>query len=223
MTGTLLPYAEVNPSEQHESVVIWLHGLGDSGNGFAPIVPELNLPDDHKIRFVFPHAPIRPVTINNGMPMRAWYDIKTMDFNNRADLEGVLESAHEVERLLNAEIEKGIPAEKIVLAGFSQGGVIAYHLGLRLDKSLAGILALSTYMCKPEQLGNEAHDANRNTPIFVGHGQDDEVVPMSMGKAAFEVLEKNNYQAQWQEYPMQHNVCLQELKDISAWLKERLL
>ena len=155
--------------------------------------------------------------------MRAWYDIKTMDFNNRADLEGVLESAHEVEKLLDAEMEKGIPAEKIVLAGFSQGGVIAYHLGLRLDKPLAGILALSTYMCKPEQLGNEAHDANRNTPIFVGHGQDDEVVPMSMGRAAYEVLQKNNYQAQWQDYPMQHNVCLQELKDISTWLKQRLL
>lgn len=227
MTDITLPFVEVNPQSvpegEHDAVVIWLHGLGDSGNGFAPIVPELNLPSDHKIRFVFPHAPVIPITINNGMPMRAWYDIKTMDFNSRADVQGVIESAALVNELLEREIAHGIQPERIVLAGFSQGGVIAYHLGLRLDKKLAGILTLSTYMSQPELLGEQAHDANRDTPIFVGHGQQDEVVPITMGKAAFDVLAQNGYQATWKDYLMQHNVCAQELTDISNWLQNRLL
>ena len=223
MTDSTLPYVEVNPHGEHESVVIWLHGLGDSGNGFAPIVPELKLPKNHKIRFIFPHAPVIPVTINNGMPMRAWYDIKSMDFESRADVTGVLESAESVRQLVESEMAKGIPSEKIVLAGFSQGGVIAYQLGLRFEHPLAGILALSTYMSQPNSLASEAHRANRETPIFVGHGQDDEVVPMEMGLAAFKELENNGYHTLWKAYPMQHNVCMQELDDISSWLTERLL
>lgn len=223
MTDTALPFVEVNPTGEYDSVVIWLHGLGDSGNGFAPIVPELNLPADHKIRFVFPHAPIRPVTINNGMPMRAWYDIKSLDFESRADVSGVLESAAQVGALLENEVAKGIPSDKIVLAGFSQGGVIAYHLGTRLSTPLAGILALSTYMSEPDKLAEQSSEANKNTPIFVGHGQQDEVVPMFMGQAAHKVLVENGYQASWKDYLMQHNVCMQELNDISAWLQERLL
>ena len=218
-----LPYVDVNPQQAYESVVIWLHGLGDSGNGFAPIVPELKLPADHKIRFVFPHAPIRPITINNGMQMRAWYDIKSLDFNSRADLQGVEESTEQVRQLIEDEINKGIPADKIVLAGFSQGGVVAYHLGLQFEQTLAGILTLSTYMCEAETLAQRASDANKQTPIMVGHGQQDEVVPMYMGQAAYNVLKQNGYQATWHEYPMQHNVCLQELDDISAWIQARLL
>ena len=222
MSDNLLPFVDVNPDNEHDAVVIWLHGLGDSGNGFAPIVPELGLPSGHKIRFVFPHAPIRPVTINNGMPMRAWYDIKSMDFNHRADVEGVLESAEQVRELIEAEIAKGIPSDRIVLAGFSQGGVIALHLGTRLDKPLAGIMALSTYMSEPEKLAAEASDQNKSTPVFCAHGQQDDVVPMFLGHAAYKVLEQNGYEVIWKDYLMQHNVCMPQLKDISAWLQDRL-
>lgn len=223
MSDNLLPYVEVNPNGEHDAVVIWLHGLGDSGNGFAPIVPELKLPENHKIRFVFPHAPIRPITINNGMPMRAWYDIKSMDFNQRADVEGVLESAEQVEELIQAEMDKGIPSERILLAGFSQGGVIALHLGTRFAKPLAGIIALSTYMSEPEKLASEASGENKSTPVFCAHGQQDDVVPMFLGHAAYKVLEQNGYDVQWKEYVMQHNVCLPQLQDISQWLSARLV
>lgn len=223
MSDTQLPYVDVNPVNPHDAVVIWLHGLGDSGNGFAPIVPELNLPADHTIRFVFPHAPVRPVTINNGMPMRAWYDIKSVDFNSRADSVGVLESAQMVEQLIKREMSEGIPAERIVLAGFSQGGVIALHLGPRFEHQLAGILALSTYMSEPEKLASEAQSANRETPIMFAHGQQDDVVPMFLGNAAYKIFKDNGFQVSWNDYPMQHNVCVQELKDISNWLQARLL
>lgn len=222
MSDNLLPYVEVDPQGQPTAVVIWLHGLGDSGNGFAPIVPELTLPTSTAIRFVFPHAPIRPVTINNGMPMRAWYDIKSMDFNSRADITGVLESSEQVEQLIEAEIAKGIPAERILLAGFSQGGVIALHLGTRYQHKLAGILALSTYMAEPETLTEQAHAANKQTKIMCCHGQQDDVVPMFLGHAAFKVLEQNNYDVVWRDYMMQHNVCAQELADISAWIQQVL-
>ncbi|GAB5381432.1 MAG: carboxylesterase [Aliiglaciecola sp.] len=220
MSDNLLPFVEVNPDKPHDAVVIWLHGLGDSGNGFAPIVPELNLPKSLAIRFVFPHAPVRPVTINNGMPMRAWYDIKSLDFNQRADVEGVLESAEQVSALVDAEIAKGVPSERILLAGFSQGGVIALHLGTRFPQKLAGIMALSTYMSQPESLTEQAHSANKQTEIFCAHGQQDEVVPMFLGHAAFKTLEQNGYPVQWHEYNMQHNVCLQEIEQISTWIQK---
>jgi phospholipase/carboxylesterase len=167
MSKQALPYVEVNPINKAKATVIWLHGLGDSGNGFAPIVPDLKLPDELGIRFVFPHAPTRPVTINNGMSMRAWYDITSLDFNNRADSQGVKESSDLVADLIEKEIAQGIPADKIVLAGFSQGGVIALNLGTRFEKSLAGIMSMSSYMSEPEKLTDEAHCANKNTPIFL--------------------------------------------------------
>ncbi|GAC21736.1 alpha/beta hydrolase [Paraglaciecola arctica] len=217
-----LPYVEVNPKSKAKATVIWLHGLGDSGNGFAPIVPDLKLPDELGIRFVFPHAPTRPVTINNDMLMRAWYDITSLDFNNRADSQGVKESSALVANLIEKEIAQGIPANKIVLAGFSQGGVIALNLGTRYDKSLAGIMFMSSYMSEPEKLSAEAHPANKNTPIFMAHGTHDDVVPIFMGNAAFKVLESNGYQASWHEYAMQHNVCMQQLNDISNWLQQKL-
>ncbi|MFT2089515.1 alpha/beta hydrolase [Paraglaciecola sp. 2405UD69-4] len=222
MSQELLPYVEVNPTQTPKAVVIWLHGLGDSGNGFAPIVPELKLPEDLAIRFVFPHAPIRPITINGGMEMRAWYDIASMDFNNRADSKGVKESAAQVEALIEAEISKGIPANKIILAGFSQGGVIALHLGTRYEKTLAGIMSLSSYMSEPEKLSAEASNANKKTPVLVAHGTQDEVVPIMMGNSAFKVLESNGYTATWNEYAMPHSVCKQEIDDISVWLQQKL-
>ncbi|WP_299075054.1 alpha/beta hydrolase-fold protein [uncultured Paraglaciecola sp.] len=222
MSSSALPYVEVNPKSNIKATVIWLHGLGDSGNGFAPIVPELKLPEELGIRFVFPHAPIRPVTINNGMTMRAWYDITSLDFNHRADSQGVNESSTFVKALIEQEVANGVPANKIVLAGFSQGGVIALNLGTRLEHSLAGIMSMSSYMSEPEKLGEAAHDANKHTPIFIAHGTHDDVVPIFMGNAAFKVLESNSYQVTWHEYPMQHNVCNQQLNDISAWLQDKL-
>lgn len=219
MIDTLLPYVEIAPEQAAKATVIWLHGLGDSGHGFAPIVPELKLPAELGIRFIFPHAPERPVTINGGMRMRAWYDIKSLDFNSRADKAGVIDSAEQVEKIIQAEIDRGIPADKIVLAGFSQGGVIALHLGPRLPHKLAGILALSTYMSDPQSLASNTLQANRDTPIFCGHGTHDEVVPVAMGEAAHGVLTENGYQASWKTYPMQHNVCMDEIRDISNWLQ----
>lgn len=222
MSQQALPYVEVNPDVKAKATVIWLHGLGDSGNGFAPIVPDLKLPSELGIRFVFPHAPTRPVTINNGMLMRAWYDITSLDFNHRADSQGVKESSAFVANLIEQEIAQGIPANKIVLAGFSQGGVIALNLGTRYETTLAGIMSMSSYMSEPEKLKEEAHSANKNTPIFVAHGTHDDVVPVFMGNAAFKVLQSNGYQVTWHEYAMQHNVCMQQLNDISSWLQEKL-
>jgi len=222
MSDQLLPYVEVNPEKPHDAVVIWLHGLGDSGNGFAPIVPQLGLAETSAIRFVFPHAPEIPVTINAGMRMRAWYDIKSLSFDDRADMEGVQRSAAQVEQLIQREIEQGTPAERIVLAGFSQGGVIAYYLSLRFAHKLAGILTLSTYMCDYDQNRTEWHDANKHTPIFASHGAYDEVVPIALGKSAFSNLQDAGFNARWEQYPMQHNVHMSQIQDIAQWLQERL-
>ena len=222
MSDSGLPFVDVNPIGDVKAVVIWLHGLGDSGNGFAPIVPELKLPEELGVRFVFPHAPVRPVTINNGMEMRAWYDIKSLELDQRADIEGVRESAELVEALIEDEIAKGVPSEKILLAGFSQGGVIALHLGPRYQKKLAGIMALSTYLSEPEKLATEAHEANKETEIMFGHGQQDDVVPMFLGHSAYKVFEQNGYKVMWRDYLMQHNVCHQQISDISDWLKAKL-
>lgn len=222
MSAELLPFVEVNPQTQHDAVVIWLHGLGDSGNGFAPIVPQLNLPADHKIRFVFPHAPIRPVTINNGFQMRAWYDIKSMNFEDRADKAGVEESAAMVEALIESEIAKGVPAERVILAGFSQGGVITYYVGARLKKKIAGMICLSTYMSDNPNTFKEWSDVNKSTAIFAAHGQFDDVVPIQLGKNAYTNMKDNGFNISWKDYPMQHNVCLEQLHDISRWLQEQL-
>jgi phospholipase/carboxylesterase len=218
MSDAPLSYVEVNPSQPPTSCVIWLHGLGDSGHGFAPIVPEFHLPDTMAVRFIFPHAPERPITINNNMRMRAWYDIKSLDFKSRADKEGVCESAALVEQLIEAEISRGIPANRILLAGFSQGGVIALHLSTRCQYKLAGVMALSTYMNDSESLAQQATDANKDTEFMVAHGSQDEVVPMAMGKAAYDALTEQGFNASWKTYPMQHNVCGEEVADIAAFL-----
>ncbi|WP_412972629.1 alpha/beta hydrolase [Glaciecola sp. MF2-115] len=222
MSQELLPAVEIKPKGEHKATIIWLHGLGDSGNGFAPIAPELKLPDNLGVKFLFPHAPIRPVTINNGMEMRAWYDIKSMDMDSRADLEGVIDSAQRVEQLIRAEIESGIDASKIMLVGFSQGGVIALHLGARFKQTLAGIVALSTYMCAPQSLSAEKSAENQNTPVFFAHGQQDEVVPLFLGNAAFMTMKENGYPVEWKEYMMQHNVCMPEIEDISKFIQDKL-
>lgn len=213
-----LSFVEVNPPGEVKAVVIWLHGLGDSGHGFAPIVPELDLPADLGVRFIFPHAPIRPVTINGGMKMNAWYDIKTMDLENRADLEGVLESAELTEALVKAEMAKGITSEKIVLAGFSQGGVIALHLSTRFEHKLAGVMALSTYMCQPDKLASQKNYVNQQTPFLMAHGAQDDMVPMFVGQQARDTLKACGYDVQWHDYPMPHSVCPEEIGEVSRWL-----
>ena len=205
------------------SCVIWLHGLGDSGDGFAPIVPVLNLPKNHGIRFIFPHAPEQAVTINNGYIMRSWYDIKSMDLHNRADMEGVLESEKRVKSLIQEQIDAGICANKIVLAGFSQGGVLSLFTGLRFDQSLAGILALSCYLPTSDKLPEQCHEANKNTPILQNHGTQDDVVPMTAGKMANQLLTQAGYNVTWKDYTMPHSVLPEQLADISTWLQARLL
>jgi len=212
----------VEPKNKASSCVIWLHGLGDSGAGFAPIVPELKLPTNHSIRFIFPHAPEQAVTINQGYVMRSWYDIKSMDLHNRADMAGVLVSEKRVHALIQEQIDGGITADKIVLAGFSQGGVLSLFTGLRFSQTLAGILALSCYLPTADKLPEQLSDANKLTPILQQHGRQDDVVPLSAGKLANELLNSNNYSVTWQTYPMAHSVIQEQLNDITSWLLERL-
>jgi len=213
----------VEPNSSATSCVIWLHGLGDSGNGFAPIVPVLNLPKNHGVRFIFPHAPEQAVTINQGYVMRSWYDIKTMDLHSRADMPGVLESEQAIHALIQEQIDAGIPANKIVLAGFSQGGVISLFTGLRYPNKLAGIMALSCYLPTADHLPENLAAENKHTPILQNHGEQDDVVPMSAGKMAHQLLVAADYQTQWISYRMPHSVLPEQLSDISTWLVKTLL
>lgn len=222
MSTTVLERITIEPKSTATACVIWLHGLGDSGAGFAPVVPALGLPDDHGIRFVFPHAPEQAVTINQGYVMRAWYDIKSMDLHNRADMAGVLESEIAVCGLIQEQIDAGIPADKIVLAGFSQGGVMSLFSGLRFPETLAGIMALSCYLPTAERMPSDLSEANKATPILQHHGEQDDVVPVSAGKMANEMLITNGYDVEWKTYTMPHTVQPQQLIDIAKWLKSRL-
>ena len=211
----------VEPKTPATAVVIWLHGLGDSGAGFAPVVPALGLPSHHSIRFIFPHAPEQAVTINGGYVMRAWYDIKSMDLHDRADMQGVLASELHVNALINEQITAGIPSERIVLAGFSQGGVMSLFSGLRFEKRLAGIMALSCYLPTADVLPTELSIVNRDTPILQQHGVQDDVVPLSAGALAKDALISDGYQVQWQTYPMAHSVIPAQLNDIRQWLLQQ--
>ncbi|MGH8219584.1 MAG: alpha/beta hydrolase [Steroidobacteraceae bacterium] len=201
--------------------VIWLHGLGADGHDFVPIVPELRLPEEIVPRFVFPHAPVRAVTINNGMRMRAWYDILGFSQGAAEDAPGIRESALLADRFVAKEREAGIESKRIVLAGFSQGGAIALHAGLRRTEALAGIMALSTYLPLRSSLA-EASGAGRDAPILMCHGRFDPVVPMVLGETSRDLLRQHGCQVEWKTYPMQHQVCPQEIADISAWLAQVL-
>lgn len=223
MSTRVLERITIEPESTATACVIWLHGLGDSGAGFAPVVPALGLPGDHSIRFVFPHAPEQAVTINQGYVMRAWYDIKGVDLHNRADMPGVLESEAAVCGLIQEQIEAGIPANKIVLAGFSQGGVMSLFSGLRFPEKLAGIMALSCYLPTAERMPSDLSEANKATPILQHHGEQDDVVPVTAGKMANEMLITNGYDVEWKTYPMPHTVLPQQLTDIAKWLKSRLV
>jgi phospholipase/carboxylesterase len=212
----LLDAIEIETGKNPTASVIWLHGLGADGNDFAPIVPELRLPKA-AIRFVFPHAPVRPVTINGGMRMRAWYDI-TDGANRREDERGVRASQVLIEALIGREKERGTKAGRLVLAGFSQGGAIALHTGLRHPERIAGIMALSTYVPVGEKLSAEASTANRDVPIFMGHGSDDPIIPLVRAEQSRNLLKSLGYPAEWHKYAMPHTVCPEELADIGTWL-----
>lgn len=218
----LLECIELPPAGEADAAVIWLHGLGADGHDFPPIVPELQLPADHGIRFLFPHAPTRPVTINGGMVMRAWYDILSMDFERRADEAGVRASAEALAALIARERERGVPSERIVLAGFSQGGAIALHEGLRHPERLGGIIALSTYLACDGDLEGERTAANQDVPIFQAHGTHDPMVQHERGTAARDRLLGLGYGIEWHEYPMMHQVCLEEIQALGTWLRGRL-
>jgi phospholipase/carboxylesterase len=207
------------PATPASACVIWLHGLGADGHDFVPIVPELKLPPSPGVRFVFPHAPVRPVTLNMGMPMRAWYDIKTLTAEGRADEAGLRESVTRVTSLIAAERALGIAPERIVIAGFSQGAAVALHAALRHPEPLAGVLALSCYLPLQATLAAELSEANRPTPILMCHGVHDPVLPLALGLMARDWLRAAGYQVDWKEYPMQHQVCLPEIQDIGAWLR----
>jgi phospholipase/carboxylesterase len=222
MTTELLPAIEYETQPNPDAAVIWLHGLGADGNDFAPIVPELRLPPSAAIRFIFPHAPMRPVTINEGYVMRAWYDITAADLSNRADEAGIRDSQARIEALLAREKARGVAASRIVLAGFSQGGVIALQAGLRHPERLAGIMALSTYLALPATLASEASAVNQQVPIFMAHGSFDPMVLYDWGKASRDALVADGYAVEWHSYPMQHAVCPEELAAIGDWLQRVL-
>ena len=213
---------ETGPGEPQGSV-IWLHGLGADGHDFEPIVPQLRLPSELGLRFVFPHAPMRPVTINGGMTMRAWFDILSLDRDGLADEAGVRASAGILDGLIQREQERGIDASKIVVAGFSQGGAIALHSALRSQQKLAGLMALSTYMplasaFEDEVLNTDAVEP-RDLPIFMAHGKFDPVLPVELGRESADLLIASGFDVEWHEYPMAHAICAAEIDDIRRWLQ----
>lgn len=208
-----------NPSH----AVLWLHGLGADGHDFEPIVPELTRRHWPAIRFIFPHAPIQPVTINGGMPMRSWYDIRGMDIASRADETGIRASIGLTHRWLDHLVQSGIPAGNILLAGFSQGGAVILNAMVRYRQTLAGAIALSTYLPLHDQLAAEAHPANTATPIFMAHGTADPVVAMHLGRKSADVLISAGYPLTWREYRMQHSVCAEEVADIAAFIESRFI
>ncbi len=206
------------PGNNVTGSVIWLHGLGADGHDFEPIVPELNLPHDLRLRFVFPHAPMRPVTINGGMSMRAWFDIVSFDSEGRADSEGIHESSMMLEGFITREIERGVDVGRIVVAGFSQGGAIAIQTMLRTQHRIGGLMALSTYLALPDEVQNAA--ARKDLPIFMAHGSFDNVLPMQWGRASADKLIAAGFVVDWHEYPMAHAVCPQEIAAISEWMSK---
>lgn len=220
MSQKLLSCVEVNPKKDPTATVIWMHGLGADGYDFESIVPALQLPEDLPIRFVFPHAPVRPVTINLGMEMRAWFDIIAIDINAEQDAKGMQQSEKLIQELIKRENDRGIPSDRIILAGFSQGGAMALHIGLRYFEKLAGIIALSTFLPLADLLIREASSVNRRIPIFMAHGTVDPIVPFQFAKYSCEHLKELGYPVDWHTYPMQHLTCAAEVEDISKWIKD---
>ena len=215
---TKLSCVEIPATSTPHYSIIWLHGLGADGHDFESIVPELSLNKAEQINFIFPNAPIQAVTINGGMQMRSWYDILDASLDRKVAIDDIYQSSAQLEQLIQSQIDLGIKAKNILLAGFSQGGVIALHTGLRYPLKLAGILALSTYMPTTEQLKTERAAVNNTTPVLMAHGTMDPVVHPKIAKDAFNRLKAMDYPISWHEYPMQHSLCLEEIKDISVFI-----
>jgi phospholipase/carboxylesterase len=219
----ILPAIEVETAPKPRFTVIWMHGLGADGSDFEPVVPELGLDECPGVRFIFPHAPEMPVTCNGGYVMRAWYDIVSLDSTSRSvDEAGILQSRQAIRRLIARETQRGVPCSRIVLAGFSQGGAMAYTTALTHPEALAGVIALSTYIPTPKLLDAEATDANKALPIFAAHGTEDDVVSRELGIRARDFLTGQGYRVAWHEYPIPHSVCPEEIEDIGRWLRERI-
>lgn len=217
-----LETVEVETGPNATAAVIWLHGLGADGHDFEPIVPELKWSGMPDIRYVFPHAPVRPVTINGGIPMRAWYDIVSLTSARGHDRQGIVDSVNQAAELLRREIGRGVPSRRIILAGFSQGGAIALQLALRFPEPLAGVAALSSYLLFPDRLAEQRHEANRQLPAFVAHGSADPVVPPQLGEDAATALKNLGHPVECHTYPMVHSVCPQEILDLRSWMQKRL-
>lgn len=212
----------IEPPRPATACVIWLHGLGADGHDFEPVVPHLGEAVTAHTRFVFPHAPMRAVTVNGGAVMRAWYDILEMRIERRVDEAGVRASETDLRALLDEQQRQGVAADRVVLAGFSQGGAIALHTALRLSQSVAGVLALSTYLPLAEQTPQEATEAGRANPVFMAHGSHDPVVPIDLAQWSMQALESMGVDVQWHSYPMEHSLCAEELADIADWLAATL-
>jgi len=217
-----LEQVEIDPLGQPGACVIWLHGLGADGHDFEPIVTALDLPSHLGIRFVLPHAPRRPITINRGAIMRGWYDIANLGGKGSEDEQGIRESGEAVSALIDAEVARGIPSQRILLAGFSQGGAIALHTGLRYTARLGGIVALSAYLPLRSTLIAEGAAANRGLPIMMAHGTWDDIVPLALGRRSYDELTAQGYGVEWREYPMGHSVCPEEVTAITDWLRQHL-
>lgn len=217
----LLPHIEIEPTKESGATanasIIWLHGLGANGHDFEPIVPELNLPDSMAVRFIFPHAPEIPVTINGGYVMPAWYDILEMSIERKVDKHQLVQSAQAIQALIDREIERGIASERIIIAGFSQGGAVGFHAALTYPKPLAGLLALSTYFATVDSI--DISPANSNLPIQIFHGTHDQVVPEIHGQNSVRFLTALGFKPDYQTYPMEHAVCLEEINAISQWIQ----
>jgi len=219
----LLPSIEVETRDNPEFSVIWLHGLGADGSDFVPVVPELGLDAVSGVRFIFPHAPVIPVTCNGGYEMRAWYDIISLERSDRrADEAGIMASREAIGRLIVRENQRGMASDRIFLAGFSQGGAIAYASALTYPEKLAGVIALSTYIPNPGFVVDEASEANRAIPVFAAHGSEDPVLTIELGRAARDLLVQHGYRVQWLEYRMPHSVCPEEIDAIGSWLRARM-
>lgn len=211
---------EINPNLSAQASVIWLHGLGADGNDFVPIVKELNLSDSLPLRFVFPHAPMRPITINQGYVMRAWFDVPTLKFDEKIDQKGIFDSMKIIQDLIENEKQLGFSSKKIILAGFSQGAVMALTTGLTYPQRLGGILALSGCLPFTPSLTEKIHQSNHDTPIFLAHGIEDNIVPYTLGASTHLMLKKYHYPVDWHSYNMGHSLCSEEVKDIRNWFKQ---
>jgi phospholipase/carboxylesterase len=214
----MLETIEVQTAAKPNAAVIWLHGLGADGHDFEPIVPEIVRPGERPWRFIFPHAPVRPVTINGGMAMRAWYDLKGLDRRAVEDVAGFRDTDALIRQLIAREGERGIPANRLVLAGFSQGGAVSLYTAVRFPEKLAGVMALSCYLPQENRLAAERAAANDATPIFMAHGQGDTVLPMDLGVQSRDFLRAQGYRVEWHDYPMPHAVCAAEITDIREFL-----